>query len=157
MQAVEETMPIHRVRAILLTDEGKVLFIKRVKPHKQDPYWVAPGGGVEDYDKSLHDALARELAEELGAEYEILFDAFTLKHHKGGKDLIEHFFVCRLHDYDISLRTGPEFDDPSRGEFVPDAVDLTEDAIESINIKTEELRDWLIANLHMLRMLQQMR
>ncbi|MCA9895126.1 MAG: NUDIX hydrolase, partial [Anaerolineae bacterium] len=75
----------------MLTDDGKVLFIKRIKPHKSDPYWVAPGGGVESHDKTLHDALARELAEELGADYEILFDAFTLKHHKGGKDLVEHF------------------------------------------------------------------
>ncbi|QPC82436.1 NUDIX domain-containing protein [Phototrophicus methaneseepsis] len=151
--SVEDTR-VERVRAILLTNEGKILFIKRVKPNnKTAPYWVAPGGGVESYDLTLHDALARELAEELGASYDVLCDAFTLEHHKAGKDLVEHFYVCRLHDYDLSLRHGPEFEDPSRGKFIPDAVELSEDAIDAINIKTEELRDWLIANLNMLKML----
>jgi 8-oxo-dGTP pyrophosphatase MutT (NUDIX family) len=138
-----------RVRAILITDKGQVLFIKRVKPNVA-PYWVAPGGGVEA-DESLLETLDRELREELGATIEVIDHAFMLRHHKAGKDLEEHFFVCKLVDYDLSLRSGPEFDDPARGEYVPDAVDISAAALDSINIKTEELRDWLLENSHTLR------
>lgn len=141
---------IQRVRAILLTKDGKMLFIKRVKT-TAPPYWVAPGGGVESQDDDIHSTLHRELLEELGARVEILREAFVLRHEKAGKNLQEHFFICRLIDYDLSLRSGPEFDDPSRGQYLLDFVPLEKDAIARLNIKTEELRDWLMRNLYTLR------
>lgn len=147
----KEAPLVQRVRAILLTEEKRLLFIKRVKPNNTPPYWVAPGGGVEAYDNSLYDALARELSEELGAEAAVLEHGFVLHHEKAEKNLEEHFFVCRLLNYDLSQRYGPEFDDPSRGEYIPDEIDLNTQSIESINIKTGQLRDWLLDNLDMLR------
>lgn len=143
-----------RVRAILLTGNDSVLFIKRVKPHKPQPYWVAPGGGVEHEDDNLIDTLDRELSEELGATATILDKAFILEHQKAGKQLEEHFFICRLDDYDLSKRYGPEFDDPSRGEFIPEEVALDPTALHTINIKTPEMRDWIIDNMDYLRNLQ---
>lgn len=141
-----------RVRAILLTDEQRLLFIKRVKPNNTiPPYWVAPGGGVEDEDMGLQDALDRELSEELGARADVLEHGFVLHHEKAEKNLEEHFFVCRLLNYDLSQRHGPEFDDPSKGEYIPDEIDLTAKSIKGLNIKTEQLRDWLLDNLDMLR------
>lgn len=150
-EKLEEATLVQRVRAILLTEEKRLLFIKRVKPNNTPPYWVAPGGGVETYDNTLYDALDRELSEELGAKAAVLEHGFVLHHEKADKNLEEHFFVCRLLDYDISQRYGPEFDDPSRGEYIPDEIDLNTKSIESINIKTGELRDWLIDNLELLR------
>lgn len=144
---------IQRVRAILLTADGTVLFIKRIKPHKPRPYWVAPGGGVEPEDLNLHDALRRELREELGATAIITNEGFVLRHDKQGKNLEEFFYICHLIDYDLSLRYGPEFDDPTRGEYIPDCVPLTEEAINGINIRTDELRVWLLHNLELLRAL----
>jgi len=156
MQAhTDEAKPINqRVRAILLTGSDSVLFIKRVKPHKPDPYWVAPGGGVEHEDDGLLDTLNRELHEELGATATVLDTAFVLEHEKGGKHLEEHFFICRLDDYDISKRNGPEFEDPTRGEFIPEEVPLEPVALHTINIKTPEMRDWMLQNLDFLRELQ---
>ena len=142
------TSPVsRRVRAILLTDKQRLLFIKRVKPHKPRPYWVAPGGGVEDGDATLHDTLHRELCEELGATVDILEHSFVLRHYKADKRLEEHFFVCRLRSYDLSQRHGPEFDDPTRGLYIPDEIPLSARAIQEINIRTPELRDWLLENL----------
>jgi hypothetical protein len=54
-------------RAILIDDDGRLVFIRRTKPGHA-PYWTAPGGGVEASDESVEAALHRELAEELGAE-----------------------------------------------------------------------------------------
>lgn len=140
-----------RVRAILLTSDNRILFIKRIKPHKPAPYWVAPGGGVEGQDDSLLDALERELYEELGATCEVLDIGFELRHQKADKNLREIFYICRLVDYDISQRHGPEFDDPSRGKYIPDAVALDHASIQALNIKTPELQRWLLKNLHTLR------
>ncbi|NJR12715.1 NUDIX domain-containing protein [bacterium] len=142
-----------RVRAIVLVPQGGLLFIKRVKPHNPLPYWVAPGGGLETDDANLYAALRRELYEELGAQVDILGDAFVLRHHKGGKKLEEYFVLCRLQGYDLSLRSGPEFDDPTRGDYIPDEIALTEAALNAIHIKTPELGDWLIGNLPLLQVL----
>jgi 8-oxo-dGTP pyrophosphatase MutT (NUDIX family) len=147
----EENPLIQRVRAILLTEKQEVLFIKRDKPDKPTPYWVAPGGGVEREDAGLLEALHRELDEELGATAEVLKHGFVLRHNIAEKNLEEHFFICRLLDYDLSLRNGPEFEDPNRGDYIPDAVALNSEAISALNLKTVELRDWLLNNLESLR------
>ncbi len=126
------------------------MFIKRIKPNTP-PYWVAPGGGVEDIDETLLDTLHRELHEELGARVEVLKPAFVLEHNMAGKQLEEHFFICRLIDYDLTLREGPEFKDPKRGEFLPDEVPLVASELNNIHIKTPELADWILQNLQVLR------
>lgn len=143
-----------RVRAILLTGNDSVLLIKRVKPNGAASYWVAPGGGVEYQDADLFATLERELYEELGAIATVLDTAFVLEHHKAGKQLEEHFFVCCLHDYDLSLRYGPEFTDPARGEYIPEEVPLDAFELCRINLKTPELRDWMVSKLDYLRGLQ---
>ena len=143
-----------RVRAILLTGDDSVLLIKRVKPNKSASYWVAPGGGVEHSDADLIATLERELYEELGAVATVLDTAFVLEHQKAGKQLEEHFFVCTLHHYDLSKRYGPEFIDPSRGEFIPEEIPLDPFELCRINIKTPELRDWMIRKLDFLRSVQ---
>ncbi len=139
------------MRAILLTEDGDVLLIKRVKPRDLAPYWVAPGGGLEPSDIDLVAALQRELVEELGADALVLETAFVLEHEKAGKQLEEHFFICLLRQYDVSKRHGPEFDDPARGEYIPDAVPLSAWALSRIHFKTPELQDWMIRRLDYLR------
>jgi len=140
---------IKRVRAILLTERGSLMLIKRVKPDKP-PYWVAPGGGLEAHDFTLYDALHRELCEELGAVVEVVDTAFVLEHEKAGKNLEEHFYICKMLHYDLDQRNGPEFDDPTRGEFIPYEIPLTADAVTRIDFKTPELQTWLLDNLDVL-------
>ena len=143
---------IQRVRAILVTKRGTLMLIKRVKPGKA-PYWVAPGGGVEEHDKSLSQTLERELCEELGAVAEIVDIAFVMHHEIAGKNLEEHFYICKLLNYDLSMRNGPEFNDPTRGQYIPDEIPLTFDAINNVEFKTPEIQQWLLAHLDILRAL----
>lgn len=154
LPAIEEVPRIQRVRAILLTQQNDLLFIKRIKPNKSAPYWVAPGGGVETHDPSLLAALHRELYEELGATCKVLRWGFMLKHEKAGKLLEEHFYICRLVHYDLRLRHGPEFEDPARGQYIPDVIALETQALSRLNIKTPELTDWLLKHLELLRTLR---
>ena len=143
-----------RVRAILLTGDGSVLMIKRVKPGKSAPYWVAPGGGVEQRDSDLIATLERELYEELGANATVLATAFVLEHRKAGKELEEHFFVCLLRDFDLSKRYGPEFGDPTRGAYIPEFIDLEPAQLGARSFKTPELYSWMMSHLDYLRSIQ---
>ena len=52
------------VRALVLDPEDRVLLVRFEFPG-EGPRWALPGGGVEP-DESDHEALQRELAEELG-------------------------------------------------------------------------------------------
>ena len=58
---VEESLVTDRVRAVLITPDGNLLTIQRIRPG-HDRYWVLPGGGVEVGD-DLETTLARELRE----------------------------------------------------------------------------------------------
>jgi len=57
---------IHRgaARLLILTPEPQVLLL-RLEPSFRDPFWVTPGGGLDD-GESYEDAARRELAEEVG-------------------------------------------------------------------------------------------
>src|SRR5215470_12643322 len=85
-------------RAILLDGDDLVL-IKRTKPGV-DPYWVTPGGGVEETDDTVVGALHREVDEELGAKVSDVVPCFvdTVEHitDEGVAGVkVQHFFVSR--------------------------------------------------------------
>jgi 8-oxo-dGTP pyrophosphatase MutT (NUDIX family) len=67
-----------RVRAVLITPGGELLTIRRIRPG-QAPYWVLPGGGVED-GEDLEAALARELWEEFAGTADIGRLVYALDH-----------------------------------------------------------------------------
>jgi ADP-ribose pyrophosphatase YjhB (NUDIX family) len=73
-----------RVRCLLITPDGDLLTIQRIRPG-QHPYWVLPGGGVED-GEDPETALARELREEAAATAQIhsllhILDHRTERHY----------------------------------------------------------------------------
>lgn len=133
------------VRAILIDDHDCLVLIKRTKPG-QAPYWTAPGGGVEDTDVSVEAALYRELAEELGAEITSASQVFLFSSPSDAGVAVQHFFVARLTRFDESARSGPEFNDPSRGEYELDRVGLRGDELASTALKPAALKEFILAN-----------
>lgn len=140
-----ESVVKRSVRAIVIDDQGCLVLIKRTKPGAA-PYWTAPGGGVESDDPSVEAALVRELREELGAEVDSTQQVFLVTSPAGNGVGVQHFFVCRLRQLDISQRSGPEFDDPARGAYALDRVELTSDDLGQVDLKPEELRTFVMAN-----------
>ena len=132
-------------RAILIDDEGRLILIKRTKAGRA-PYWVTPGGGVEEADASLVAALYRELAEELGATAMGASQVFLSSSPSDAGVAIQYFFVVRLISLDESARSGPEFTDPSRGVYEPYRVDLRGDELASIDLKPAALKEFILAN-----------
>jgi 8-oxo-dGTP pyrophosphatase MutT (NUDIX family) len=53
------------VRALVLTPEREVLLLKYREPGAPRPFWITPGGGVEE-GEDLKEALRREVFEETG-------------------------------------------------------------------------------------------
>lgn len=140
-------LPInHRVRALLLTTRGTLLLLKRVRNGRR-PYYVTPGGGVEAHDGSFQDALARELDEEMGAEADILQEVFITEYSGSGALtgywVQQHYFLCRLRTYDLTRRSGPEFQDPSKGEYIPEEFTIGAGYLDAITLDPPELKDFL--------------
>lgn len=139
---------IERVRAILLTENAppRILLLKRTRPGI-DPYWVAPGGGVEPADASLEAALVRELFEELGATVDILKLVLLMDEplsFEEGRPARQSVFLCHLLALDLTKRRGPEFDDPARGGYSPEYWIWQSDALRQINLVPETLKQFLI-------------
>ncbi len=134
-----------RARAILIDEHDRLVLIRRTKPG-QATYWTAPGGGVEDTDASVEDALRRELAEELGAEASGAARVFLFSSPSGAGVSVQHFFVARLTKLDATVRSGPEFEDSSRGGYDPDRIDLRGDDLASIDLRPTALKEFILAN-----------
>ena len=114
------------------------MIIKRVRSGMA-PYWVLPGGGVEDGDASLADALLREVREVVGGDACVR----SLIHVIDGAEERQFFFLATIEHWDPAERTGPEFADPSRGEYHVEKVPLTAAGIGSIDLKPEQVAELL--------------
>jgi ADP-ribose pyrophosphatase YjhB (NUDIX family) len=132
-----------RVRALLITPDGDLLTIWRCRPG-QEPYWVLPGGGVED-GESLEAALARELREEIAATASIHSLLYILD--RAGE--CQYFYLGRARSWSAEAadRSGPEFTDPARGEYQLQLVPLTAEAVEHIDLKPDALAQFLLGHL----------
>ncbi|MBW1601737.1 NUDIX hydrolase [Streptomyces sp. JJ66] len=139
-------------RAILL-DGDAMLVIKRTKPG-EEPYWITPGGGVEPGDESVTAALHREVDEELGAKVTDVVPAFvdTVPEGTAGGVKVQHFFVCRLTSMNLSLRHGPEVDDPC-GLYEVVRLPFTREGVTSVNVVPPSLRAFLERNIEGVRAL----
>lgn len=134
-----------RVRAILITTSNRIVLIKRIR-EGLDPYWVAPGGGIEETDKDDETALLRELTEELGAEVDILKLVYLSEQQNNNNQTTTAIYLCRLKDIDLSRRTGPEFSTPSRGEYIIDEVPLDGEILANLNILPTDLKSFVCEN-----------
>jgi ADP-ribose pyrophosphatase YjhB (NUDIX family) len=153
---VERPVVKRTARAILLAPADTpgsppgLIVIKRTKPGQQ-PYWITPGGGMEpDVDRTVVEALHREVAEELGAEIADVVPAFvdTVSDpaETPGGVKVQHFFVCRLVSLNPGLRHGPEVEEP-QGEYDIVRLPFTPEGITSVDVVPATLRAYLTANI----------
>lgn len=146
-----QTTVRHSARALLLDGDDLILF-RRTVPGRE-VYWTTPGGRTEPQDADLEATLRRELAEELGATIGPAVQVYTVWQQGGGVARIQHFFACRLEEMNLSLRDGPEFDDPGAGLHEVERVPFTPAGVRSIKLYPEELVDYLANNIAVVRRL----
>ncbi|MFI6318597.1 NUDIX domain-containing protein [Nonomuraea sp. NPDC050556] len=128
------------VRGVLL-DPLLVVF-RRTVPGREI-YWTLPGGHVEPGDASLEDTLRRELMEELGATITDVTPLTSLTCSWRGESKTQHMYGCRLVSMDLSLRSGPEFSDPTRGLYEVERLPLDPASITSLNMIPPEVGAYL--------------
>ncbi|KJY35303.1 NUDIX domain-containing protein [Streptomyces sp. NRRL S-495] len=124
----------HRVRAVLLTPNNTTLLIKRLRPGI-DPYWVIVGGKIEPTDTDPQEALLREVREEIAGEAEIV----SLLHTVETDDERQDFYLATVDKWSFEDRTGPEFSQEGRGEYLLEEIPLTTEAIDAINLQPREI------------------
>jgi hypothetical protein len=59
---------------------------------------------------------------------------------------VQHFFIARLKKLDESARSGPEFQDPSRGGYELDRLGLRGNDLASVDLKPATLKEFILAN-----------
>lgn len=129
---------IERVRAVLVTPAGRLLLIRRTWPGTS-PYWVFPGGHVEPEDPDLHAALMREVFEETGGRPRIAGLLRVLADERGR----QYFYLAEIESWSEAGRTGPEFDDPDRGEYRLEEIAPTPEALAAIDLLPEAIAELL--------------
>jgi ADP-ribose pyrophosphatase YjhB (NUDIX family) len=122
---------------------SRALQIQRIRLG-QAPYWVLPGGGVEA-GENLETVLARELREEIAATADVHSLLYVLE--RGGER--QYFYLARIHTWppDPGDRNGPEFADLARGEYHLQLMPLTAEALMAIDLKPDELAEFLVSRL----------
>ncbi|HWF83190.1 MAG TPA: NUDIX domain-containing protein [Streptosporangiaceae bacterium] len=132
-----------RVRAVLITPDNQLLTIRRVRSG-QEPYSVLPGGGVEP-GEDLDTALARELREEMAATADVHSLLLILQEHNER----QYFYLARPHAWSAKPadRTGSEFNDPARGTYQLQPVQLSAQALTAANLKPDLLAQFLISHV----------
>nr|WP_280722105.1 NUDIX domain-containing protein [Kitasatospora sp. MAA4] len=122
-----------RVRAVLLTPNNTLLLIKRIRPGIP-PYWVIVGGKIEATDASREDALRREVREETGGEAQIVRLLHTIETDGERQD----FYLATVDKWNFEDRTGPEFSQEGRGEYLLEEIPLTTAALDTVKLLPED-------------------
>ena len=109
-------------------------------------YYVFPGGGVEPDDRSLEEAVKREVMEEFGIEIEVKEQIYF---EEVNEKLDEYIFKCIYKSGEFGTGTGPEFSgDPKyvdRGKYIPTIV--SKEDIKNIRLIPEKFREKLIKDI----------
>ncbi|WP_232835597.1 NUDIX domain-containing protein [Actinocorallia populi] len=134
--------PVVRKARVLLLDGADLVLFRRTRPGVPT-YWTTPGGRVEPDDPDTRAAARRELMEELGATAGPLHGVFTYTEHRPKADYVHRFFLGRLESMDLSLRCGPEFDDPERGGYEVDRFPCRGESFTGLPLWPARLREFL--------------
>ena len=112
-QTPERTIRCIKVVAALIRKDEKVLITQRKPGRHLGLSWEFPGGKVEE-GESDHEALARELKEELGIVVQITTKCFETRHQYGNREM--HLTVYRS----SILQGEPKALDVNAVEWVPE-------------------------------------
>jgi len=106
--------------AILMRPDGRVLLAQRPMGKPWEGYWEFPGGKIEQ-NEMVHQALQRELREELGITAEKLYPWLTQEYRYPEKNVRLHFYRVTIWRGEIVGREGQSvsWEDPAAVSIRP--------------------------------------
>ena len=130
----------HRIRAAAIVVEGdSVLLVKH--QHKEirsgQPWWVPPGGGVED-EESLIECAKRETLEETGVSVELGRIAYIREFVEPGFHHCEVFFIADSYSGIPATGSTPGIFDVDH--MIKDARFVRRDEMDGMVIYPEEIK-----------------
>lgn len=125
-------------RAILISKNKKLVLIKRTKKGIS-PYYVTPGGGIEEGEDSIT-ALVREVKEEVGGIVEKANFIFHFDDYVKGNSV--DFFVC--HELNREAPIGNEWSQYNSLENQYEVVEVSLNEVKDLNLKPVELKNKII-------------
>lgn len=137
-----------RVRAILITEKHTLILIKQLpqKP-RQQPMWVAPGDSIVPDGADDKHILREALLAQLGVEVKIINLAMQLFMSRW------NFYLCKVVSVNPNRRSPEAIAEHANGLYKVDELRLEEAVIKQKTIQPRALRDYLMANLPMLRVI----
>lgn len=133
-------------RAIIFTHDSKVVLIHR--KWRGEEYWVTPGGGVEE-GESLHDALKREMREEIGIDVEIGDLILEVAKDVHERHSHQKFFLCTHVSGEIGSGTDKSITHSTPDNF-SEVVSVTLEEAENLRIVPEEARTVILDRMKLL-------
>jgi len=88
----------------VIIEDGKVLLNREIKPSdggEESPFFMFPGGRVDDFSLPLEETARREAKEEVGVDIDIIKPLRTLIVERPGKDglaILVHYLANRIGD-----------------------------------------------------------
>lgn len=130
------------VRGIIITNDRKVILMYRKKDGKE--YYTIPGSHIEKEDKTIENALKREIKEEIGIEINIIkpiFETCVENWKKPGTYKKDLYYQCEYASGTIGSGTAEEFSNASKGTYKVELYPLQK-AIQ-LNIIPKEALDYI--------------
>ncbi|MDZ4670920.1 MAG: hypothetical protein SH821_08625 [Phototrophicales bacterium] len=137
-----------RVRAILLTDQHTLILLKRLpQGPRQTPMWIAPGDAIVPHGADDKIILREALITELGVEVAIMDLALQLFMTRW------NFYLCKVVSVNPNRRSPQAIAEHKKGVYKVDELPLDESVIKQKTIQPRALRDYLMANMPLLRVI----
>ncbi len=93
----------------VIIEDGKVLLNREIKSDGvESPYFMFPGGTVDDFDIPLEETCIREAKEEMGIDIEIIRPLRTLivkRQEKESYAILVHYLAKRIGDVNPGAET----------------------------------------------------
>lgn len=138
-----------RVAGLVEMNDGYALMHRKNVKKSQNQnqpygeYYVFPGGGLEEEDKSLADGAKREILEEFGINVKVKEELCSRKIEN---EFEEHLFLCEYISGKFGSGTGPEFSGDSkykeRGEYLPEII--SKQNFKNLRVLPEEFKEKVI-------------
>lgn len=133
----------HRIRAaaLIFNDKDEILLVEHVHPQTGEQWWVPPGGGLEDCDRSIFECANREVYEETGLSVSTENIACIREFQDTENESLNIEIFCTTAKYsgDLTIKNicgaGPD------EHYIKDVRWFSKDELKQVTVYPEELKE----------------